>query len=160
MCLFSMRINLGWLFLTNRRLRKFFLLPPHNCLKNLDKRPDLGIELSTEIPAENMGYRCDGENSGEPRGQSPFCLPLSLNGWANIRFPNICFSISMWVAFLPFEVSNHSGQHPLLSLAEDGVSAENFGHLGKLLSFLGLSHVYVSLRFCLIFLLWICLMSI
>lgn len=35
------------------------------------------------------------------------CVPLSLNGPANIYLPNFCFSISKSIAFLPFEVSNH-----------------------------------------------------
>lgn len=42
-----------------------------------------------------------------PRGQSLLCVPLSLNGPANIYLPNFCFSISKSIAFLPFEVSNH-----------------------------------------------------
>lgn len=61
---------------------------------------------------------------GEPRQGleiSPLCVPLSLPGPANIRLPNICFSISMWIAFVPSEVPNHYPQSPLLSLTEDGI---------------------------------------
>jgi len=42
-------------------------------------------------------------------------------GPANIYLSNICFFISMAIAFLPFEVSNHYPQHLLLSLVENGI---------------------------------------
>ena len=62
--------------------------------------------------------RCARGNSTEPRDQSPLCVPLSLLGPANICLPNICFSSSVSVAFLPFEVPNHYPEYPLLSIAE------------------------------------------
>ena len=49
------------------------------------------------------------------------CILSSPSGSANICLSNICFSISMWIAFLPCEVPNSYPQHPLLSLAEDGI---------------------------------------
>ena len=59
--------------------------------------------------------------------------PLSLYDPENFRLPNICFSISSLIAFFRFEVQNHYSKHSLLSLAEDDVQDEGFGHFGKLL---------------------------
>ena len=56
---FDMRINLGWLFIRNRRSRKcssvscVFLLI---AWKNLDKGPVPGLELLPEISAKNRGW--------------------------------------------------------------------------------------------------------
>ena len=47
-CLFSMRIITGRLFLSHRSLRKFLFLPP-NCKKNLDRRYISERQLSPQI---------------------------------------------------------------------------------------------------------------
>ena len=47
-----------------------------------------------------------GKSTG-PRAQGPLCVPWSLHGPAKICLPDICFSISMWIAFLLFESPNH-----------------------------------------------------
>ena len=44
---------------------------------------------------------CGRGNSAGAGHQSPLCVPLSPQGSENIHSPNICFPISMWVAFLP-----------------------------------------------------------
>ena len=56
-----------------------------------------------------------GGNEARPRKQSALCFPLFLLVPASMCLPNICFSISMSVASLPFEVPNHSSEHPLQS---------------------------------------------
>ena len=99
----------------------------------LDKGPVPGIELSPETSAKNNGLVW-WANSAGPRDQSPLCVPWSLHGPTNICLLHICFSIFMWIAFSPFEVPNHCPQHPLLSLAEDGIEGESLGHFGELLS--------------------------
>ena len=53
-----------------------------------------------------------------PRDRSPLYVPLSVHGLANDCSPNTCFSIFIWIALLPFEVSNHHPQHSLLSLVQ------------------------------------------
>ena len=89
-----------------------------NCLKNLDKEPDPGRELSSELPAKIARWVGRAWQGLEIRVHG---IPSSPSGPANICLPNICFSISMWIAFLPCEVPNSHPQHPLLSLAEDGI---------------------------------------
>lgn len=46
------------------------------------------------------------------------CYVLSLPTPVNICLSNIYFSMSMWIAFLPFEAPSHCLQHPPLFLAE------------------------------------------
>ena len=66
----------------------------------------------------------------------------------------------MRTVFLPFEAPNHYPQHPLLSLAEDGILGEVFGHFGQLLSFSSsLPYIYI-IQLLFDFLLLICLMSV
>ena len=62
---------------------------------------------------------------------------MSLHDPASICVPNLCFSLCMSVGFILFEVPNHFAQHPLLSLAEDGIEGESFSHFGELFSFVG-----------------------
>ena len=51
-------------------------------------------------------------HSAGPGNQSPLCVPLSLRAPPpNICWPNIYFSITIWIAFLPFEVPNHYIPH-------------------------------------------------
>ena len=71
----------------------------------------------------------------EPSKGTPLCVPLSLHGLANICLPNIFFSISMSIAFLPLEVSNDCPQILFFSLAE--IVFKDFSHFGTLLSFPG-----------------------
>ena len=83
---------------------------------------------------------------------------MSLHGPANICSPNICFSISMSIAFLPFKVPNHFSQHPLLSLR----MVFNVRVLAILESYslLGLSlRMHVN-KLLFDFLLFICLMQV
>ena len=75
------------------------------------------------------------------RSESILCPIVS--SWS-VYLSNICFSIS--IAFLPFEVPNCYLHHPLFFLAEDGISAEGFGHFGEILSSPGGSHVYIFLH--------------
>ena len=51
----------------------------------------------------------------------PLCVPLSLQGPANIFLPNIIFSFPSLreLPSSPFDVPNPFLQHPLLSLGED-----------------------------------------
>ena len=72
----SMRIKVAWLFLRNRRLRKFPCCLPLSCLNNLDKGPVPGTEQSSEICAKNMGWVWWG-NRGNTRVQPVshcFCI--------------------------------------------------------------------------------------
>ena len=78
--------------------------------------------------------------------QVPLWVLLSVLGPENIYLWNICFSIFIWIAFLPFEVPNHYSQL-LLSLAEDGFEGDSFAHFDELLNVIGLSHVSMSLNF-------------
>ena len=89
-----------------------------NCFKNSDKEPDSGRELSPELPEKMARWVRRTWQGLEIRVH---CIPSSPSGPANICLPNICFSISMWIAFLPYEVPNPHLQDPLLSLAEDGI---------------------------------------
>ena len=76
--------------------------------------------------------------------QDLLCVPLPLPGPANICLPNVCFSISMSIAFFSFEDPDHYSQHPPVSLAEDVVWSEGFSHFGKLLSSPGsLSRIHI-----------------
>ena len=55
MCLFGMRINLGWLFSRRkRRLKSLSFHIPLSYLKNLDNGPVSGIELLLKIHTKNM----------------------------------------------------------------------------------------------------------
>ena len=69
--------------------------------------------------------------------KSPLWVPLPLPGPANICLLNICFSISVSIAFLLFDIPNRYPQYSPLSLAEVGIEAEGSGHLYELLSFPG-----------------------
>lgn len=62
-----------------------------------------------------------GGNSGQSLEIIVHSEPLSLHGPANIYLANFCFSIFMSIAFLLFEETNHYLQHPLLSLAAEGI---------------------------------------
>ena len=73
-----------------------------------------------------------GGNSARPRDQES--TPSQV---VCIYIPNVCFSISMWIAFLPCEVPNHYPQQPLLSLAKDGIQSEGFSHFDQLLNIPG-----------------------
>ena len=86
----------------------------------LDKRLISGTEWSAEVICKEQVLDVKGETPKGPGVQIPLYVPLSLSSPANICLSNICFSISTWIAFLPFEVLNHYPQHPLLSLAEGG----------------------------------------
>lgn len=74
--LLQLKINLGRLFLRNRRLGKSFFYLPLSYLKSFDKGAIPVIELSPEIPAKNMDW-CAGKNSSGPRDQSPLCSIVS-----------------------------------------------------------------------------------
>ena len=84
----------------------------------LDKRLISGTEWSAEVICKEQVLDVKGETPKGPGVQIPLYVPLSLSSPANICLSNICFSISTWIAFLPFEVLNHYPQHPLLSLAK------------------------------------------
>ena len=99
-----MKINLGWLFLRRRGLRKSCYISL-SCLKNLDKGPVPRIELS---PEDMVG--CGGET--QFRDQSPLCVP------AIICLPNIYFSSSRELPSSPFK----SQTIAISSLAEGGVN--------------------------------------
>ena len=55
-----------------------------------------------------------------PRDRGPLHILWPLHSEANICLPNICFSISMSIAFLSFEVPNHY-HDSLLPFSEDGI---------------------------------------
>ena len=48
-------------------------------------------------------------------------VPLSLYGPEDIWLPNLCFSISMWIVFLPLEVPSHYTQYLFLFLTKDSI---------------------------------------
>jgi len=70
--------------------------PGKPCLKNLDKSQNRAItkDICKESRLGVVG-----------QDQSP--LLSHCHGPANIYLPNICFSISDWIVFLPSEVPNH-----------------------------------------------------
>ena len=85
---------------------------------------------------------------------------MSLHGLTNLCLENVCFSISMSIAFLPFDVQNAYSQHLLLSLAEDGTKFKGFSHFDEVLSFPGSLPCINAIKLLFNFLLLICLMSI
>ena len=153
-CLFGMQINSSWKQSSPKYSGENFDLP-HNCLKNLDRGPVPRIELSPDSCSE---YGLD-MVGGTVRDQSPLCVPLSLYGPANIYFPNVCFSISISIASLPFEVPNHYPQTSSFVFSWIWYS-ESFSYFGELLSFpVSLACVHV-IKLLFDFLLLICLMWI
>lgn len=96
-----------------------------------------------------------------PRDQGPIWVPMSLQAQkTDVYLPNICISISLWSALLPFEVLNHT-QQPLLPLAVQGEGLAPFSWLAEFswvssmntyywnfvwLSLVNLSHVHFILR--------------
>ena len=86
--------------------------------KNLDRGSVPGIQPSPVTPAKNVSQVCWG-NSAESRVHSAsHCCAVSP---ANIPLQDSCFFISMWIAFLPFEVPNQYPQHRLLSSANSSI---------------------------------------
>lgn len=83
-----------------------------SCLKNSDKGPASWIELSPEISERNL----DQVWYIDIRG-------LSGSHFLSMAQQRICFSVSMAIAFLPFEIPNHYPNSFLvcLFLAEDGI---------------------------------------
>ena len=69
---------------------------------------------------QRLWARGDEENWVEPRDQSSLHIPFSLCDPANMYYQTFAFP-SMGTVFLPFEVPNLYPQHPLLSLAKDGI---------------------------------------
>lgn len=62
---------------------------------------------------------------------------VSASMFTKVCLLNFCFSISVCIAFLPFKFRTCYPQCPFLSLAEDGIYGESFGHFSELLSFSG-----------------------
>ena len=85
----------------------FDLLP--NFLKNVDRGPIPGRELGA-ITIDKIVWTRDVHREGHSKVcllKIPLSVPLSLPSPANICLPNIFFSISNSVAFLPFKFSDH-----------------------------------------------------
>ena len=117
----------------------------HKCLKEFRSRacsPNGGI--TTDICKDS------GLSGGETLGRTwrswvhpglhCLCGPPNV-----LHLPNICFTTSMWIVFLLFEVPNLSPQHPLLfsgivSKVRASVTSTSYS------VFLGLSHVCYCCR--------------
>ena len=77
----------------------------------------LELELPAKKKKKKMWAGCCGGGLAGPRDQSNFWFALTLRDQQS-SFTKYLLSISMWIAFLPF---NHFPQHSLLSLAEDDI---------------------------------------
>lgn len=111
----GIRIILGWLFLRNPRLRNSFFLPPLYLPKRIQMEG-----LAQDKHCHQRPYKEHGPGVGGTRqGLETRALPEShLSAWwSKHLLPNICFSISMWTAFLPFEITN---SYLLLLFLSDG----------------------------------------
>ena len=73
--------------------------------------------------------------------------PLFLHGPANIYLPNICFSISDRNCLPPLWSSKPLLPNSSIVFSWRWYLRWGFGHLGELLSFPGLFHVYILLTF-------------
>ena len=115
-CFFGTRINLAWLFLRNWRVEKFVLVTsPLTAWNNLDKGPVPRIELSPKILVKDMSWLSDGET--QQGLESRIYSMSAISAWPNKHFlppSNMCFSISLQVTLLTFEISKHYLQHLLL----------------------------------------------
>ena len=89
-----------------------------------------GIELSPEIPTENMSQVWWRNSSN-----SEFTVSHIVSDGPTITYlPNICFSIFMPIAFLPSKIPKPYLQQSLFFLCWKG---EHFGHFGEPPSFHG-----------------------
>ena len=117
-CVFRVRINLGWWFSRNRRLKNSSFYLSFNCLKNLNKVPDPRIELLPEIPRRNMGW-CSGRVW---RSESTLCSIVS--SWPSKHLFTKHLLFHLYVKCLPSLWSRKplppiSSFYPILS--EDGI---------------------------------------
>ena len=112
-----------------------------------------GIELSPEIPTENMSQVWWSNSSN-----SEFTVSHIVSDGPTITYlPNICFSIFMPIAFLPSKIPKPYLQQSLFFLCWKG---EHFGHFGEPPSFHGSFPRICVVKFLFDFLLLICLMLI
>ena len=116
--------------------------------------PSASWSSSPEMSATNTGYL----QLGNLRDQRPLCVPWSLPGPANACLPNICFST--WVAFLPSEVHSHSPNHGFYVISWSSYLKWGLCTLAWVTHFSGVSPISTLLNSYLIFLPFICLMSI
>ena len=90
-----------------------------NCLKNRDRGPAAGRQLSHRSLQWERGVWA--ERSPAESVKALRWVPLPLPGPASVCLPTICFSILTSTALLFCEVPNPHPQHPPVSLAEDGI---------------------------------------
>ena len=84
------------------------------CLKEFTQSKFQNRAISRRYLSREYGLGVEGRT--EPRDQSPLCVPLHLQGPANISLPNICLTISRSVAFPPLLKSQTTNPNILFCL--------------------------------------------
>ena len=100
MCLFAMRIFLGWFFLRNVRLTSFYL--SLKCLKECRQRAWSRKRALTrgDYRAHAVGWRSWGAGPGD---QSPLCVPLSRLLWQTFVYQTFAFPVSCELSSSPLK---------------------------------------------------------
>ena len=110
MCLFDRGIILGWLFLKNRRLRRFFLLPPKTPLYWLKEFRKRACSCNRAISRHICKEHGLGTVEETLQGLEIRVHRVSLF----LQDPtSTCFSISMWTPSFCSEGPNCYSQHSL-----------------------------------------------